>query len=353
MRKAWLGVLSLGVVGWLAAACSGSDFSGVTEPSSTAGADSSAGAPPDSNGGAPDSSGGSSSVAGKGGTGGEAGAGGMPSLPPDCQPDDPPMCASKLSVAACDASGTWQLSECAAGPQDCAPATCSKGACVTNTLVPVDVAGDCKHWSCFNGQTTNEVDLKDLPASRGACDVPSCTEAGPMFHGDDSKCASNKQCAEGKCVCRACPNGKLPNVVADSCLMPQGVVATANKTLMGSTPAGAIDGTTTKTWNSGALDGTLTLTLAAPQAMTALVVYVTGQDGNGTMLAKTITVTAIVEVGDAGAPISKIGTWDFSSTPTGPVRLELGLLKATKITLKFSSPSSWIAVNEVFMVVCS
>jgi hypothetical protein len=41
--------------------------------------------------------------------------------------------------------------------------------------------------------------------------------------------------------------------------MPMGVLATANKTLMGSSAAGAVDGTTTKTWNSGAIDGTLTL----------------------------------------------------------------------------------------------
>jgi hypothetical protein len=183
--------------------------------------------------------------------------------------------------------------------------------------------------------------------------MAACTEAGPMLHADDGKCAVNKRCVEGNCACRACPNGKIANVVADSCLMPAGVTAVADKANTGSTAAGAIDGTTAKTWNSGALDGTLTLTLAAPQAMTALVIYVTGQADNTTMLAKTITVTGIVELSDMTAPISKTGKWDFASMATGPVRLELGLVKASKITLKFSSPSSWIAVNEVLFVVCS
>jgi len=223
---------------------------------------------------------------------------------------------------------------------------------MTSTLVPAEVAGDCKHWSCAYGEAQNAVDLADLPPSRGACDVPACTEDGPVLHGDDSKCAINKQCAEGQCACRACPNGKLADAVAGSCLMPQGVVASANKTGDKSSVEGAIDGTAVKTWNSGTIDGTLTLTLATPQAMTALVVYVTGLDGNNGMFARTVTVNATVEVGTA-APVTKSGTWDFTNTPTGPVRLELGLVQASKITLKFSSPSSWIAVNEVLFVVCS
>ena len=361
MRTAWACLLALGVLGLLGPACSGAEFSGTEETSGGTGSEPVGGAPNDSNGGSPDSSAGSQSRGGEGGTEmstggaagapGVAGAGGSGDLPPECAPDDAPTCKGKDRVAMCDASGTWQVTDCEAGPKDCVPATCSQGACVTSSLAPVDVAGDCKHVSCANGTTTNEVDLKDLPTARGACDVPSCTEAGPVLHADDSKCAINKQCVEGKCACRACPYGKLANVVADTCRMGMNVVATANKTGNGFSAAGAIDGDTTKTWNSGANDGTLTLTFSSAETMNALVIYVTGQADNSSMAARTITVNATVET--TSASVAKSGTWDFTNSPTGPIRLELGAVKATKITLKFSSPSSWIAVNEVLFVVCS
>ncbi len=134
--------------------------------------------------------------------------------------------------------------------------------------------------------------------------------------------------------------------------MGMNVTATANQSNTGSTAAGAIDGTTAKTWNSGHTDGILTLTFSAPETMTALVIYVTGQADNSTMAARTISVNATIET--TGATLAKSGSWDFSSTPTGPIRLEIGSpVKATKLTLKFASPSSWIAVNEVLFVVCS
>jgi hypothetical protein len=351
----------LGFVGLLGPACSGAEFSG-TDDTSGAGADAAGGTPTDSNGGAPDSSAGSqsrggeggteTSVGGAGGAPGAAGAGGSGDLPPECLPDDAPVCKTNRRLATCDASGTWQVNDCEAGPKDCAPAKCSDGACVTSSLTPVEVAGDCKHWSCANGEATAEVDLKDLPIARGACEVPSCTEEGPLLTPDDSKCALNKQCVEGKCSCRPCPYGKLDNVVADTCKMGMNVTATANQSNMGSTAAGAIDGTTAKTWNSGHTDGTLTLTFSAPETMTALVIYVTGQADASSMGARTISVNATIET--TGANLAKSGSWDFTSTPTGPIRLELGSpVKATKITLKFASPSSWIAVNEVLFVVCS
>jgi len=358
MRKAWACLLTLGVVGLLGGACTGAEFGSAGDPSG-AGGDAAGGSPTEPIGGSPASGGSSQARAGEGGADsgsagavGSAGAGGSNDLPLECQPDDAPTCATKLSVASCDASGTWQVSDCESGPTDCSPATCSKGKCVTSSLAPAEVAGDCKHWSCADGETTGVVDLSDLPTARGACDVPSCTEAGPVLHADDSKCAINKRCAEGKCACRPCPYGKLDNVLADTCRMPlDGLLAEATKVGTGSSAAGAVDGNTTSTWNSGAVDGTLTLTFTNPETMNALVIYVTGQAGNGGMVAKTITVNATVDVG-SGAPITKSGTWDFTTTPTGPIRLELGPVKASKITLKFSSPSSWIAVNEVLFVVC-
>jgi hypothetical protein len=159
------------------------------------------------------------------------------------------------------------------------------------------------------------------------------------------------RCVTGNCACRACPNGKIANVVADSCILPQGVTAVADKTLQNSSALHAFDGTTATNWNSGTTDGKLTLTLPAPQAMTALVIYVTGSAEG--MVTRTISVTATVDPSDMTTPVTKSGTWDFSSMATGPIRLELGLVKASKITLKFSSPSSWISVNEVLFVVCS
>lgn len=360
MRTAWACLIALGFVGLLGPACSGAEFSGMAETGG-GGTDAAGGTPTDANGGAPDASAGSQSRGGEGGTEtsaggaagtpGAAGAGGSGDLPPECLPDDAPVCKTKSRLATCDASGTWQVSDCEAGPKDCAPATCSQGACVTSTLAPVEVAGDCKHFKCANGETTNVVDLNDLPTARGACDVPSCTEAGPLLTPDDSKCAINKKCVEGKCACRACPYGKLDNVVADACRMGMNVVATANQTGASFSPAGAIDGDTQKTWNSGHTDGTLTLTFSGAETMNALVIYVTGQADNTSMGARTITVNATVET--TGATVTKNGSWDFSVTPTGPIRLELGAVKATKITLKFASASSWIAVNEVLFVVCS
>ena len=86
--------------------------------------------------------------------------------------------------------------------------------------------------------------------------------------------------------------------------------------------------------------------------MNALVIYVTGQADNNSMGARTIAVNATVDVG-SGSPVVKSGSWDFTSSPTGPIRLELGAVKASKITLKFTSATSWIAVNEVLFVVCS
>jgi len=53
MRKAWLGVLSLGVVGLLGWACGGSEFGSSGEPGGVGGQDPSGGAPADSKGGAP------------------------------------------------------------------------------------------------------------------------------------------------------------------------------------------------------------------------------------------------------------------------------------------------------------
>jgi hypothetical protein len=319
------------------------------------------GTPTDSNGGAADSSAGSQSrggeggtetaAAGAGGTPAAAGAGGSSDLPPECLPDDAPVCRGKYQVATCDASGSWQVSDCQAGPQDCAPATCSQGACVTSSLAPVEVAGDCKHLLCAGGETASQVDLSDLPIARGPCDVPSCTEAGPVLHADDSKCAINKQCVEGKCACRPCPYGKIDNVLAETCRMGMNVTATANQSNTGSTAAGAIDGTIAKTWNSGDSDGTLTLTFSTPETMNGLVIYVTGQADNSSMGARTITVNATIET--TGATLAKSGTWDFTNNPTGPIQLQLGPVKVTKITLKFASPSSWIAVNEVLFGVCS
>lgn len=361
MRTAWACLIALGFVGLLGPACSGAEFSSAGD-TGDAGSDAVGGMPTDSSGGAPDSSAGSQSRGGQGGsqtsaagaagTPAAAGAGGSSDLPPECLPDDAPVCDGKNRVATCDASGTWQVSDCAAGPTDCAPATCSQGACVTSSLAPVEVAGDCKRLLCASGETSSQVDLSDLPTARGACDVPSCTEAGPKLFADDSKCALNKQCVEGKCACRPCPYGKLDNVVADACRMGMNVVATANQINTGSTAAGAIDGTTAKTWNSGHTDGTLTLTFSAAETMNALVIYVTGQADNNSMGARTITVNATIET--TGATLAKSGSWDFTTTPTGPIRLEIGSpVKVTKVTLKFASASSWIAVNEVLFVVCS
>jgi hypothetical protein len=134
--------------------------------------------------------------------------------------------------------------------------------------------------------------------------------------------------------------------------MPAQTGATANKTYPNAVAGRAVDGDGQTTWNSGAKDGVLTLTLAAPQAMTALALWLTGSaDNMATPNQKYISVHASVATSDEMVVI-KSGNFSFAQMATGPLRLELGLVKAEKITLTFESPSTFIAVNEVVFEVC-
>jgi hypothetical protein len=351
------------VIGVLGASCSGSDFAQSEETPMSEGGSDAAGAPATPNGGSSTGVGGADSQAGEtsseggGGSGSVAGRGGAPGSagdanPPDaCGPDEEPTCNSKTARAVCR-RGVWEVEKCESGPNDCAPASCSAGKCVASLLVPVNEQGDCKQASCAFGEVTTQPDLQDLPDPKGVCDVPSCTEAGPKLTDDNSKCAANRKCTTGVCECRTCPNGKVDNVIFDTCRMPVGVVATANHVNMGSSAAGAIDGNTTITWNAGQPSGQLVLTFPSPQTMTALVLYLTGQSGNN--MAKTISLTAKIEVADNGPALNKSANFSYTEMmPTGPIRLELGLVKVSKITLDFTSPSSWIAVNEALFVLCT
>lgn len=356
MRKTWTGFFASSVLlATLAASCSGAEFGSeglAGSPAASAGAATdSGGAPTEPGGGAP-ASGGTGTGAHAGDAGDLGGAAGEASLPEQCALDAAPTCASRTEVASCDESGKWQTYECESGPQDCVPATCRLGRCVSSKLRPADTKGDCKQWQCVDGEASEVPALDDLPAPRGACDVVSCTEAGPTFTPDDGSCALNQRCDAGNCTCRACPNGKLMAAIADTCIMPQGVAATASQSNAMSLASSAVDGDATTTWNSGAKMGTLTLVLDGAQAMTALVVYVTGSAGGG-LGAKTILLTASVETRGSMTPLVKTGKWDFSATPTGPIRLELGLVEVTKVTLSFSSATSWIAVNEALFVLCT
>lgn len=362
MRKSWAGLVGAGVLlSGLGASCGGEQFE-TAAAGGNAGSGGSgtqhAGAPTETDGGTPHGTGGSDAQAGEGQLPGDAGAGtgvgGMPDLPNECQADDPPECASKTARAVCDADGAWQTEECEAGPQDCAPATCKAGACKRTLLAPVEVKGDCNHWRCESGEATEVLAPEDTPATIGNCDVATCTANGPKLTDDDSKCAINKHCVQANCVCRECPRGKVTDaMVVDSCLLPATFTATATNVGMQATaPAGAIDGTVKKTWNAGQASGTLILT--APMgggAMTGLVIYVTGSAG-GNAGETVIKVTATIETTDSPTPIIRNGNYNYGMQATGPIQLDLGLVNVKKITLAFTSPTSWIAVNEAMFTLC-
>lgn len=322
MRSAWAAGLAWFVASVLAASCSGGGFSEGAGPAADAGAGGEPSKHPGKGKGgageAGEASEGGASTGGtaQGGTNQSGGQGGMD------------------VVAAAGAGGSGEPVEC-------------------DLSSKVDQSGDCKQWACVAGEPRSVVDLKDLPPETGVCDVASCKVSGPVHTDDNSKCAYNMKCSSGACVCRGCANGKVANVLADTCRMPGGVVATANHTGVGFSPNGAIDGDTAVTWNSGMTSGQLTLTFSGPQAMTALVIYVTGQADASSMGARTIVLNAKVDDADGGAQIAKNGSWDYSMQATGPIRLELGrVVRTNKIVLDFSSALSWIAVNEALFVIC-
>jgi hypothetical protein len=317
MRSAWAAGLAWFVSSVLAASCTGGSFSEGAGPAASAGA------------------GGEPSSQGKAGEGGEPGAAGASTAGTAQGGTQSGGQGGADVVAAAGAGGTGEPVEC-------------------DLSSKVDESGDCKQWACVAGQPRSVVDLKDPPPKTGECDVASCKLSGPVHTDDNSLCAYNMKCSSGACVCRGCPNGKVANVLADTCRMPGGVVATANHTRMGFLPGGAIDGDTAVTWNSGTTSGQLTLTFSGPQPMTALVVYVTGQADAGAMGARTIILNAKVDDADGGPQIAKNGSWDYSVQSTGPIRLELGrVVRTNKIVLDFSSAVSWIAVNEALFVMCA
>lgn len=218
--------------------------------------------------------------------------------------------------------------------------------------VPPELPGDCQKIVCSMGTLTSEPDDSDEPEPRGPCDVPLCEDGQPHFDADPSQCAVNETCGDGQCSCAGCPNGKVPALSTTLCRLPAMVAVSANKTLAGSAAGRVADGDGQTTWNSGALNGVLTITPAAPQAMTAIAVWLTGlADNNVTPEKKYIQVHANVET-STGAAVMKSGNFSFAQASTGPLRLDLGLVSAKKLTLTFESPSSWISVNEVVFEIC-
>lgn len=318
-----LGVVGVGL---LVFSCGGEDF-GVVDPNAT-----DAGASSVGDGGA-DAAGGTSTDGARSGSAGQGGAGndagGTPTVTAGNDAGGAP------SAAGGNGSGGSQESlECSDLP------------------VP-QVPGDCQKVVCSMGSLSSQLDTSDTPTPRGPCDVPQCESGRPTFGSDPTQCKINQTCGEGQCLCAGCPNGKVTTLSSTLCRLPGMVAVTADKTNMGSAASRVADGDGQTTWNSGAVNGVLKIVPAQPQAMTALAMWLTGlADNTVSPDKKTITVHATVEIQGGGPAIAKSGTYNFAQVSTGPLRLELGLVNATKVTLSFESPSSWISVNEVLFEVC-
>lgn len=320
----WL--LVLAGVGLLVFSCGGEDF-GVVDPNATdAGASSSGDGGTDAAAGA-SVDGGRSGSATHGGAGNDAG--GTPTV-----------------TAGNDAGGAPTVLGGNGSGGSPEPVECSD--------VPVpQVPGDCQKVVCSMGALTSQIDGSDTPTPRGPCDVPKCESGRPTFGSDPTQCKINQTCGEGQCSCAGCPNGKVTALSSTLCRLPAMVAITADKTNTGSAASHAADGDGQTTWNSGAVNGVLKITPPKAQAMTALAMWVTGlADNTVSADKKTITVHATVEVQGGGPAIVKSGTYNFAQASTGPLRLDLGLVNVTKVTLSFESPSSWISVNEVLFEVC-
>jgi hypothetical protein len=206
---------------------------------------------------------------------------------------------------------------------------------------------------CSMGTLSSEPDSNDKPEPRGACDVPKCEAGQPVFDSDPSQCEINESCRDGQCSCAACPNGKVAALSNTLCRLPAGVTVTANKTYAELVAARVADGNAETTWNSGDENGILTITFATPQPMNAIAMWLSGSaDNSVTPDKKYISVHASVEGEDSPAILMKSGNFNFAQTSTGPLHLDLGLVKAKKITLTFESPSTFIAVHEVIFQLC-
>jgi hypothetical protein len=268
----------------------------------------------------------------------------------ECSPSEPPRCGDDASLEVCGPEGDWQLVPCETSEHACAPAVCVEGECLSMDVSVADALGDCRQPICSFGEVLSVPALDDVPQPRGICDVPACSEQGePIFGSDNEKCAANQGCVMGNCVCSGCPNGVVAALSATDCRMPASLVATANKTGMQSAASRAVDGNGVTTWNSGTYDGILTLHFAVPQPLVALTIHLAGA-ADGTGSAKVIEVEATLEGG--ANSIVKSAVFDYTASASGRVRLAYGLVEATKVTLKFDSPSSWIAVKEVLFEIC-
>jgi len=203
---------------------------------------------------------------------------------------------------------------------------------------------------CFYGNIEQQIALDDVPSQRGPCDAPYCSEDGkPLFRSDGTKCAANQACSSGECVCSGCPNGTVIGLPATFCRFPSKSAASANKTLTGSSASRAIDGDYATILNSGTSDGTLTLQFPSTRVLTAVVIYVTGAYGGSGE--KTVKIDMTLDQG-SGGPISKSAVFDYTAMVTAPIRVDVGLVSATKLTFEMKSPSTWISVQEVLFVVC-
>lgn len=317
----------VGIVGFglLVFSCGGEDF-GILDPNaSDAGASSLAGGGEDAAAGT-SADGGRSGSSPAGGAGNDAG--GVPAV----------LGGNDTGGAPTVLGGNGS-----AGSPD--PVDCSD-------VIAPELPGDCQKLVCSMGTLTSQPDASDTPEPRGPCDVPKCDDGQPTFSSDLSKCKVNQACNEGTCACAGCPNGKVATLSSTLCRLPAMVVITADKTNMGSAASRVADGDGQTTWNSGGLNGVLKIIPAQPQAMTAIAMWLTGLADNTVPAAqKVIQVHASIEV-EGGPAIVKSGNFSFSQLSTGPLRLELGLLTAKKVTLTFESPSSWISVNEVLFEIC-
>jgi hypothetical protein len=221
-------------------------------------------------------------------------------------------------------------------------------------VVAPELPGDCKKVVCSMGNLVDQVDSSDTPEPRGPCDVPKCEGGLPSFGSDPAQCHINQVCGDGQCTCAACPNGKVAALSGTLCRLPAGVVVSASGSLAGSGPARVADGNPDTTWNSGSGAATLTVTPASPQPMTAVALWLSGSADNSTPPDKKyILVHVSVEPASGGPAIMKSGNFNFADVSTGPLRLDLGLVNAKKLTFTFESPSTWIAVHEVVFEICA
>jgi hypothetical protein len=218
--------------------------------------------------------------------------------------------------------------------------------------VPPELPGDCKKVVCSMGNFVDQPDPNDKPEPRGPCDVPQCEGGLPTFGSDPAACNINQVCGEGHCSCSGCPNGNVPALSPDLCRLPAGVTVTASAALADAGPNRVADGNAQTTWNSGTGEATLTITPASPQPMTAVALWLTGSAANNTTPDKKYILVQVNVETDASTSVIKGGNFSFADMSTGPLRLDLGLVKAKKITFTFESPSTWIAVHEVIFEIC-